>query len=167
MSLSLGGGGDEQWSIWFLGSDHKHIVHVIKFDENYWGPWAAPRTPAIIAPRSVRCATHVASLWKFLFFQVYQYFTIYRRCFLLKFEQFSWISYTILFKIRRYKCTKDHFSRVKVPGTTPYWTWCVHKMCVFVKKTKCYFLKKLLLWLIMMCIKWMFVEKTESKCFVF
>ena len=39
----------------------------------------------------------------FNIFQVYQYFTIYRQYFLLKFEQFSWISYTTLFKIRRYQ----------------------------------------------------------------
>ena len=37
---------------------------------------------------------------------------------------------------------------------------------MFVEKTKCYFLKKLLLWLNMMCIKWMFVEKTVSKFFL-
>ena len=37
----------------------------------------------------------------FNIFQVYQYFTIYRQYFLLKFEQFAWISYTTLFKIRR------------------------------------------------------------------
>ena len=46
------------------------------------------------------------------------------------------------------------------------WNWCVHKMSVFVEKTKCYFFKKLLFWLNMMCIKWMFVEKTVSKFFV-
>ena len=34
---------------------------------------------------------------------VYQYFTIYWWYFLLKFEQFSWISYKILFKIWRYQ----------------------------------------------------------------
>ena len=50
-------------------------------------------SPEIIAPR----------LGAFNIFQVYQYFTIYRRYFLLKFEQFSWISYTTLFKIRRYQ----------------------------------------------------------------
>jgi len=38
-----------------------------------------------------------------IFFQAYQYFTIYRWYFLLKFEQFSWTSYTTLFKIRRYQ----------------------------------------------------------------
>ena len=38
----------------------------------------------------------------FNIFQVYQYFTtsIYRWYFILKFEQFLWISYTTLFKIR-------------------------------------------------------------------
>jgi hypothetical protein len=35
--------------------------------------------------------------------QVYQYFTIYRWYFLLIFEQYSWVSYTTLFKIRRYQ----------------------------------------------------------------
>jgi hypothetical protein len=54
----------------------------------------------------------------FNIFQVYQYFIIYRRYFLLKFEQFSWITYTTLFK------TKDHFMWVKVPDTTPYWKAC-------------------------------------------
>jgi hypothetical protein len=34
---------------------------------------------------------------------VHQYFTLYRQYVLLKFEQFSWISYTTLFKIRRYQ----------------------------------------------------------------
>ena len=37
----------------------------------------------------------------FNIFQISQKFTIYRRYFLLKFEQFSWICYTTLFKIRR------------------------------------------------------------------
>ena len=37
---------------------------------------------------------------------------------------------------------------------------------MFVEQTKCYFFKKLSLWLNMMCIKWMFVEKTVSKCFL-
>jgi hypothetical protein len=32
----------------------------------------------------------------FNIFQVYQYFTTYRQYFLLKFEKFSWISYTTL-----------------------------------------------------------------------
>ena len=35
--------------------------------------------------------------------QVYQYFTIHRWYFLLRFLQFSWISCTTLFKIRRYQ----------------------------------------------------------------
>ena len=39
----------------------------------------------------------------FHIFQVYQYFTIYRWQFLLKFEQYSSIFYTTLFKIRRYQ----------------------------------------------------------------
>ena len=37
----------------------------------------------------------------FNIFQVYQYFTIYKQYFLLKFEQFSWISCTTLFKMQR------------------------------------------------------------------
>jgi hypothetical protein len=39
----------------------------------------------------------------FIIFQVYQYFTVYRRYFWLKFEQISLISYTTLFKIGRYQ----------------------------------------------------------------
>ena len=39
----------------------------------------------------------------FHIFQVYQYFYIYRWQFLLKFEQYSSIFYTTLFKIRRYQ----------------------------------------------------------------
>jgi hypothetical protein len=39
----------------------------------------------------------------FIIFQVYQYFTACRRYFWLKFEQFSLISYTTLFKIRSYQ----------------------------------------------------------------
>ena len=39
----------------------------------------------------------------FNIFQVYQYFTIYRGYFLLKLEQFSWISCTTLVRIRRYQ----------------------------------------------------------------
>ena len=35
-------------------------------------------------------------------------FTIYRWYFLLRFEQFSWISYTTLFKIRRYQAGKKY-----------------------------------------------------------
>ena len=44
--------------------------------------------------------------------------------FLLNFEQFSWISYATLFKIRRYQ---RPFRQVKVPGTAPYW-----KACMFI-----------------------------------
>jgi hypothetical protein len=51
----------------------------------------------------------------FNIFQVYQYFTIYRPNYrwylLLKFEQLLWISYTTLFKIKRYQ---RPFSQVKV-----------------------------------------------------
>jgi hypothetical protein len=39
----------------------------------------------------------------FNFFQMYQYFTIYRQYFFLKNEHFSWISYTTFFEIRRYQ----------------------------------------------------------------
>ena len=56
-----------------------------------------------------------------IFFQNYQYFIIYRQYFLLNFEQFSWISYATLFKIRRYQ---RPFRQVKVPGTAPYWKAC-------------------------------------------
>jgi hypothetical protein len=59
-----------------------------------------------------------------IFFQNYQYFIIYRQYFLLNFEQFSWISYATLFKIRRYQ---RPFRQVKVPGTAPYW-----KACMFI-----------------------------------
>ena len=57
----------------------------------------------------------------FNIFQVYQYFmiTIYRHNFLLKFEQFSWISCTT-----KSGGTKDHFRWVKILGTAPYYkTW--------------------------------------------
>ena len=43
----------------------------------------------------------------FNIFQVYQYFTIYRRFILLKFEKISWISYKTLIKIRRYQIILD------------------------------------------------------------
>ena len=39
----------------------------------------------------------------FIIFQVYQYFTVCRRYFWLKFKQFSLNSYTTLFKIRSYQ----------------------------------------------------------------
>jgi hypothetical protein len=39
----------------------------------------------------------------FNIFQVYQYFTIYRRYFVLKFEYFHILSYTTIFKIWRYQ----------------------------------------------------------------
>ena len=39
----------------------------------------------------------------FNIFQVYQYFTIYRWYLFIKFWTISWISYTTLFKIRRYQ----------------------------------------------------------------
>jgi len=52
----------------------------------------------------------------FNIFQVYQYFTIYRRYFLLKFEQFH--EYLIQHSLKS-GGTKDHFRWVKVPGTTP------------------------------------------------
>ena len=39
----------------------------------------------------------------FNIFQAYQYFTIYRRYFVLKFEYFHILSYTTIFKIWRYQ----------------------------------------------------------------
>ena len=63
----------------------------------------------------------------FNIFQVYQYFTIYRWYFLLKFEQYLWISYTTLCKIRRYQ---RPYRWVKVPDTTPYWKACLCKQCL-------------------------------------
>jgi hypothetical protein len=51
----------------------------------------------------IRLAAILVIIMAFNIFQVYQYFTIYRRCLLFKFEQFSWISYTTLFTIRRYQ----------------------------------------------------------------
>ena len=63
----------------------------------------------------------VSSVSTINIFQVYQYFTIYRQYFLLKFEQYSWISYTTF---RKSGGTKDQFRRVKVPGTAPYWKAC-------------------------------------------
>jgi len=53
----------------------------------------------------------------FNIFRVYQYFTIYRRYFLLKFEQFSLIFIQHSLKAGG---IKDHFRQVKVPGTSPY-----------------------------------------------
>ena len=52
----------------------------------------------------------------FNIFEVYQYFTIFRWYFLLKFEEFSGMSYTTLFKIRRYQ---RPFRQVKVPLVPP------------------------------------------------
>ena len=47
--------------------------------------------------------------------------------FLLKLEQFSWISYTTPFKSGG---TKDHLRWVKVPGTAPYWKACINILFV-------------------------------------
>ena len=55
----------------------------------------------------------------FNIFQVYQYFTIYRWCFFLKFEHFSWISNAQQFL--KIGSSSYHFKLVKVPGTFPYW----------------------------------------------
>ena len=57
---------------------------------------------------------------------IYQYFTIYRLYILLKFEHFSWISFTTLSEIRRYQLP---FKWVKVPGTAHYWKACII-MCI-------------------------------------
>ena len=47
--------------------------------------------------------------------------------FLLKFERFSWISMQHSLKSGG---TKDHFRRVKVPGTAPYWKACISSSTV-------------------------------------
>ena len=57
---------------------------------------------------------------KFQGFQVYQYFTVYRRHFFLKFEKCSWISCTVRHSLKS-GGTKDHFRQEKIPCTTPYW----------------------------------------------
>ena len=54
----------------------------------------------------------------FNIFQVYQYFSIYRQYFLLKFEQYSH-EYLTQYSLKLGD-TKDHFRQVKVPGTVPY-----------------------------------------------
>ena len=53
----------------------------------------------------------------FNIFQVYQYFTIYRWYFSLKFKHFH--EYLIQNSLKSGDI-KDHFRQVKVPGTTPY-----------------------------------------------
>jgi hypothetical protein len=53
----------------------------------------------------------------FNIFQVYQYFTIYRWYFLLKFDQFH--EYLIQHSLKS-GGTKDHLRWVKVPGTAHY-----------------------------------------------
>ena len=55
----------------------------------------------------------------FNIFKVYQYFTIYRQYFLLKFE------HLIQFSLKS-GGTKDHFRQV--PGTAPYWKACYSKL---------------------------------------
>ena len=64
----------------------------------------------------------------FNIFHVYQYFTIYRQYFLLKFEQYSWISY--LQHFLKSGGSKDQFRWIKVPGTTPYWNACDLKIYI-------------------------------------
>ena len=48
---------------------------------------------------------------------VYQYFTIYRRYFALKFEHFH--EYLVQYSLKS-GGIKYHFKLVKVPGTAPY-----------------------------------------------
>ena len=55
---------------------------------------------------------HVNNIKAFNIFQVYQYFTINRRYFLLKFEQFH--DYFIQYSLKS-GGTKDHFRQVKIP----------------------------------------------------
>ena len=50
-------------------------------------------------------------------FQVYQYFTICKLCFFLKFENFVWISMQHSLKLEG---TNYHFKWVEVPCTAPY-----------------------------------------------
>ena len=54
----------------------------------------------------------------FSIFQVYQYFTIYRQYFALKFEHFH--KYLVQYNTIKSGCTKYHFKWVKVPGTATY-----------------------------------------------
>jgi hypothetical protein len=66
----------------------------------------------------------------FNIFQVYQYFTIYTwYFFLLKFEHCSWISYTTLFKIRRYQrpfqLGKGTWYRPLLKGLLSYIIFCI------------------------------------------
>ena len=58
-----------KWSAWKL-LDCRILPQI---PQRFWGPCPAPITPAVIAPRCVRCATRVARLrvsvtplWKFL-----------------------------------------------------------------------------------------------------
>jgi hypothetical protein len=49
---------------------------------------------------------------------VHQHFTIHRRYFLLK----IWTLFmNILYNTLKWEGTRDHFRRLKIPGTTPYW----------------------------------------------
>ena len=53
----------------------------------------------------------------FNIFQVYQYFTIYRRYFYQNLNNF--LEYLIQHSLKS-GSTKDHFRQVKLPGTTSY-----------------------------------------------
>ena len=63
----------------------------------------------------------------FNIFQVYQYFTIYRQYFFLKFEKFSWYLMQHSLKLGG---TNYHFKWVKVSGTAPYWKACWPCKCL-------------------------------------
>ena len=61
----------------------------------------------------------------FNIFQVYQYLTIYRWYFALKFEHFR--VYLIQYPLKS-GGTKYHFEGVKVHGTAPFWKACTNKI---------------------------------------
>jgi hypothetical protein len=99
----------------------------------------------IVDPREVQFMQVSLNLWIFtplstaelsIFFKCTMYFTIYRRYFLLRFEQFSWISY--LNNSLKSRGTKDKFRWVKVSGTTPYWNafpW-LHYCRIYIEQVK-------------------------------
>ena len=71
-----------------------------------------------------KCKWGSASLFRaFNIVQVHQYFTIYKAVLCIKISTFSWISYTILFIIRRYQI--PFYKWTKVSHTNPYWKACL------------------------------------------
>jgi hypothetical protein len=99
------------------------LIITVEVDTNWWQQLRCTLGWAEISNYTHLKRIEIMKLKDFNIFQVFPYFTIYRRYFALKFEHFH--EYVKQYSLKS-GGTKycNHCKRVTVPGTSPYWKTC-------------------------------------------